>query len=72
MLAVFLPRGEDVNSGGVDVAVAQDIGKLGQVLVDGIEAAGKQMAEIVREYLSRRHSGRRADRFHHFPNIASV
>ena len=55
--AVLRARGHDVNAGGVDAAVTQDVGQLGYVLLDPIERAGEQLPQIVREHLARRYIG---------------
>ena len=49
--AVFGAGGAYVDAGSVDAAVTQQIGQLGQVLVQAVERPGKQVAEVVGEYL---------------------
>ena len=44
--------GHDVDAGGVDAAVAQNVGQPGDVLFNAVEGAGEQFAEIVGEYLA--------------------
>ena len=53
--AVFGAGGHDIDSCGVDAAVPQNVGKLGNVLFDAIESAGKELAQIVGENLRRRY-----------------
>ena len=53
--AVFGAGGHDIDSCGVDAAVPQNVGKLGNVLFDAIESAGKEFAQIVGENLRRRY-----------------
>lgn len=42
---------DDINPRCVNAAVTENIGELGDVLLDSVENAGKQVAQIVREYL---------------------
>ena len=53
--AVFGAGGHDIDSCGVDAAVPQNVGKLGNVLFDAIESAGKELAQIVGENLRGRY-----------------
>lgn len=50
--SVFGSGGHDIDAGGVDAAVAQNVGRLGDVLFNAVEGAGEQFAEIVGEYLA--------------------
>ena len=45
LTAVLLSGGHDIDTGGIDAAVAQNICQLGNVLFDAIECAGKQAVE---------------------------
>ena len=42
--AVLFAGRYDINAGCVDAAVAEDVGKLGDVLLDAVKRAGKQVA----------------------------
>ena len=39
--------GHDIDPGGVDAAVAQNIRQLGDILLDAVEGPGKKFPEIV-------------------------
>ena len=47
--AVFQSGGHDIDSGGVDAAVTQNVRQLGNVLFKTIEGTGEQLAQIVGE-----------------------
>ncbi len=40
-----------IYSGGVDAAVAEDVGKLGDIFLDTVKRAGKQMSQVMRKKL---------------------
>ena len=69
---MFRAGGHDIDSGGVDAAVAQDIRQLGDVLLNAVKSAGKQLAQIVWKYLAGFDVGGLAEGFHLRPDIASV
>ena len=48
---VLCSSGNDIDSCGVDAAVTEDVGKLGDVLFHSVEDTGKQMAKVVRKDL---------------------
>lgn len=50
---MFSTGSDDVDPGSVNVAVAENVSELGNILFDAVECAGKQMAKIVRKYLIR-------------------
>ena len=64
--------GHDVDAGGVDAAVAQNVGQLGDVLFNAVEGAGEQLAEIVGKDLAGLHVGLLAQGFHLCPDIAPI
>ena len=64
--------GHDVDSGGVDGAVPQDIRQLGDILVDAVEGAGKELAQVMGKHLGALHTGGHAKLFHHPPDAAAV
>lgn len=43
----------DIDTSGIDAAVAEDVGELGNVFFDAVEHPGKQMPQVVRKDLSR-------------------
>ena len=64
--------GADVDTGGVDAAVAQQVGQLGQVLVQPVERAGEQVAEVVGKHLFVGDAGGAAQGLHLAPDVAAV
>ena len=69
---MFQAGGHDIDSGGVDAAVAQNVRQLGNVLFQTIEGSGEQLAQIVGEHLAGLHPGFFTKSFHLCPNIASI
>ena len=70
--AVLGAGGADVDTGGVDAAVAQQIGQLGQVLVQPVERAGEQVAEVVGKHFFVGDAGGAAQGLHLAPDVAAV
>ena len=69
----MLPAGGfDVDSGGFDAAVAQDICQRGDVFLDFIEAAGEQVTHVVGIDFRGVHLRRVAQALHHAPDIAAI
>ena len=64
--------GDDVDACGVDAAVAEDVGELGDVLFHVIEHAGKQVPQIVRKDLFGIDVCRLAQCFHFAPDVRSA
>ena len=64
--------GADVDTGGVDAAVAQQVGQLGQVLVQPVERAGEQVAEVVGKHFFVGDAGGAAQGLHLAPDVAAV
>ena len=62
----------NVYSSGVYTAVTENIGKLGNILVNAVKNTREQMTEIVREYLCLTHPRLAAKSLHFAPDIASV
>ena len=48
---MFCTGSNDVDPSGIDVAVTEDICKLGNVLFNAVKCTGKQMAKIVGKHL---------------------
>ena len=69
---VFSTGGHDIDAGGLDAAVAQNIRKLCDVFAEGIKAAGKELAQIMGKHLSRIHIRRGTKPLHLRPYIAAV
>ena len=71
-LAVLCAGGNDVNAGGVDAAVTEDVGELGDVLFNAVKCAGKQMTEIMRKYFAGVDICVPAKLFHFAPDIRAA
>ena len=69
---MFSAGGDDVDAGGVDVGVSQNIGQFRQIPVDGIKAARKQVPQVVRKDLAALHPSLCTERFHHPPDARAV
>ena len=50
--AMFGAGCHDINPGGINAAVAQDVCQLGNVLFDSVESSGKLLPQIVGKYLA--------------------
>ena len=70
--AVLDASGHNVDSGGVDTAVTQDICKFGNIFLDAIEGSGKQFPQVVGKHLGFLHSRSFAELFHLAPDTAAV
>ncbi len=69
---MFGAGGHDIDAGGIDGAVTQNICQLGNVLFDAVEGAGEQLTQIVGKHLGRFHPGGFAQLFHCRPDVASI
>ena len=58
----------NVDPGGVDAAVAENICQLRNILFHTVEGSGKQLPQIVRECLAGIYPGSFAQTFHLRPN----
>ena len=70
--AVLHTGGHDIDSGGVDAAVAQNVSQPGNVFFKTIEGTSKQLAQIVWKHLAGLDPGLFAQSLHLRPNIASI
>ena len=61
-----------INPGSGHIGMAQDVRQTGQVTLQGIVGAGKEVAQVVWEYLGWLHPGALAQLFHVPPDIAPV
>ena len=68
---VFLSCGHQVDAGGFNAGMAQDVRQLCNVLVDPVINRGKQMPEIMGKYLGGLHIGFLAEPLHLRPELAS-
>ena len=65
-------RGSRIDARGVDAGVAEDVGKLGNVLFDMIKRTREQMPQIVRKHLTFQHVCLLAQRFHQSPHVIAA
>lgn len=72
LAAVLQTGGHDIDAGGFNTAVAQDVRQLGDVLFDAIKGPGEELAQIVGKHFGWIYSGNCAELFHLRPNITSV
>ena len=49
---MFRPGGDQIDPGGLDAAVAQDVRELRNILTGLVKDAGKQVPEVVGEHLA--------------------
>lgn len=70
--AVFGAGGHEIDAGGVDAAVPQQVGQLGDVLVQAVEGAGEELPQIVRKDFSGPDGGPGAELLHLPPDGAAV
>ena len=54
---VLGPALHDVDPGGLNTGMSQNIGQFGQIFLDMVKGPGKQVPQIVREDLLPRHIG---------------
>ena len=70
--AVFGAGGDDINSGGVNAGMSENIRQLGNILFDSVKYPGEQMPEIMRKNLLRIDVGCAAEGFHFPPDIRAA
>ena len=56
----------------LNATVSKDVRQMGQVLLNGIKAAGKQVPQVVRKHLAGIHSGAGTEFFHIMADIRPV
>ena len=61
----------EINAGGVDAAVAQKIGQLGEVAVKAVVNHSEEVPEVVREDLPRLDAGCSAETLHLCPELCA-
>lgn len=69
MPLLFRPADHQVNVGGVDATVAEDIRKAHDVPADAVECSGEQMPQIVGGHLGRLHPRRLAQPLEFVPDL---
>ena len=67
---MFCAGCHNIDPGGVDAAVAQDVCQLGDVPFDAIKGSGEQLAQIVGKHLAGFHLRLFAEHFHPRPDTA--
>lgn len=70
--AVLAAGGNDIDSGCVDAAVAENVRQLCNVLFNPVKCAGKQMPQVMRKDLFRVYPRLLAKAFHLPPDIGAV
>ena len=70
--AMLVASGDDIDPRGVDAAVTENVGELGNVLFNAAKRAGKQVAKIVRKDLVRIDVGVFAQLFHLPPDVRAA
>lgn len=71
-LTVFVAGAYNINACGVDTTVTKDIREFGNVFLDTIKYASKQMAKVVWKYFLRIYSCLQTKVFHFTPNICTI
>ena len=69
---VFRSGGHNIDSGGVDGAVTQNVGKLCDIFFDAVKGPGEEFSQIVGKDLGRLYPGRFTQLFHSSPDVAAV
>ena len=61
----------DINAGGVDTAVAEQVRQFGNVMLKTVKGARKQVPEVVWINLAGRNTGPVAELFHLAPDLSA-
>ena len=69
---MFIAGGNNVNSCGVDTAVAENIGEFCDILFNAVKYSREEMAQVVRKYFLWIYPRLLAQRFHFTPNIGAA
>ena len=72
LAAVLGAGGHDIDAGGVNGAVTQNVGKFGNILFDSVKGSGKQLSQVVREHLALRDLRLLTQGFHFLPYIMTA
>lgn len=70
--AMFIAGGNDVNTGGIDTAVTENVGELGNVLFNVVKNTSEQVAQIVGKHLLWIYPRLLTKVFHFSPNVGSA
>ena len=68
---MFRTRGDQVDSGGLNGAVAQHVGQLGNVPADLVEGPRKEVPQVVGKHFGWSYPSRFTQGFHLRPNLLS-
>ena len=49
LFTMFLAGGYDINPSGIDAAVTEDVGELGDIFFNAVKRAGKQVTKVMRK-----------------------
>lgn len=63
--------GDEVDAGGFDAGMPEQIGEFGDVMADAVESPREQVPQVVRKNLGGRNACEPADRFHLRPDPLS-
>lgn len=66
---MFCPGSDDIDPGGVDIAMPQNIRQFCDIVVDTVKCTGEQVAQRMRKYLAWRDICLFAKGFHFPPDI---
>ena len=69
---MFGAGGHNIDPGGINAAVSQDIRQLRNVLLDPVKSPGKELAEVMGKYLGFLDTRFPAKLLHLSPNAAAV
>ena len=69
---MFGAGGHNVDTCGVDGAVTQDVGKLGDVLFDAVKGSSKELAQVMGKHLAWLYSCGLAQFLHCRPDVTSI
>ena len=72
LAAVLKTGGHDIDSGGVNGAVSQNIRQLSDIFFNAVKCPCEQLAQIVGEDLRSLHTSNLAKLFHRSPNITAI
>ena len=71
-LTVFIAGGNDINSCGVDTAVTENIGKLGNILFNPVKHPCEQMTKVMWEHFLRIYACLLTKPFHLPPDVGAT
>lgn len=70
--AMFIAGGNDVNTGGIDTAVTENVGELGNVLFNPVKHPCEQMTKVMWEHFLRIDTRTFAKAFHFPPDVGTA